>query len=220
MNGTSSSPQSNTVTMLGWCSDAGELRLGAEATKERGIVGQRRVQHLYRDPAPEPLVVGDVHPAAGAGADRTVQQVTAREHPAREVAANASRHGDQGSGHHVQIRGTSFLSLLSDSPRSGGCAASSVATPRLHEPGGTVPAWRYADLNIPSASPSSRLCSLIVANLAYFGTRNEVRGTASEKLPGPIVEVTPEPGEDIIPQASIVVDVLRATPARSRSTAI
>jgi hypothetical protein len=49
---------------------------------------------------------------------------------------------------------------------------------------------------------------VIVANLAYFGTRNEVRGTVSQKLPGPIVEVDPQQGEDILPQASLVVDVL------------
>ena len=49
---------------------------------------------------------------------------------------------------------------------------------------------------------------IVVVNLAYFGTRNEVRGQASLKLPAPIVLVNPQQGEDILPQASIVVDML------------
>jgi hypothetical protein len=49
---------------------------------------------------------------------------------------------------------------------------------------------------------------LLVVNLAIFGTLHEVRGTASLKLPGPITDVSPEPGEDIPPQASIIVDLL------------
>jgi hypothetical protein len=49
---------------------------------------------------------------------------------------------------------------------------------------------------------------LIVVNLAYFGTRNEVRGTASQKLPGAILVVDPQQGENILPQASITVTVL------------
>jgi hypothetical protein len=49
---------------------------------------------------------------------------------------------------------------------------------------------------------------LVVVNLAYFGTRNEVRGTASQKLPGPILVVDPQQGENILPQASITVTLL------------
>jgi hypothetical protein len=49
---------------------------------------------------------------------------------------------------------------------------------------------------------------LIVVNLAIIGTRNEVRGTASQKLPGPIVGVDPQQGENILPQASISVALL------------
>lgn len=49
---------------------------------------------------------------------------------------------------------------------------------------------------------------IVVANLAYFGTRNEVRGVAAQKLPGSIVQVDPQQGDDIPPQASIIVDVL------------
>lgn len=49
---------------------------------------------------------------------------------------------------------------------------------------------------------------IVVANLAYFGTRNEVRGTASQKLPGAIVAVVPQQGENILPQASISVSLL------------
>ena len=49
---------------------------------------------------------------------------------------------------------------------------------------------------------------IVVANLAYFGTRNEVRGTASQKLPGAIVAVDPQQGENILPQGSISVTVL------------
>ena len=47
-----------------------ELRLGPEAAQERGVVGERGVQHLDRDPAAQPLVLGDVDATARAGADR------------------------------------------------------------------------------------------------------------------------------------------------------
>ena len=49
---------------------------------------------------------------------------------------------------------------------------------------------------------------LVVVNLAIFGTLHEVRGTASLKLPAPIVLVDPQQGENILPQASITVDML------------
>jgi hypothetical protein len=49
---------------------------------------------------------------------------------------------------------------------------------------------------------------IAVVNLAYFGTRNEVRGTASQKLPGPILVVDPQQGENILPQAAITVTLL------------
>ena len=73
-----------------------ELRLGPEPAQERGVVGERGVQHLDRDPAAQPLVVGDVDATARAGADRTVQQVAARRAPgpARSLDST-SRHGVQ-----------------------------------------------------------------------------------------------------------------------------
>lgn len=49
---------------------------------------------------------------------------------------------------------------------------------------------------------------LVVVNVAIFGTLNEVRGTASQNLPGPIVTVDPQQGENILPQASITVALL------------
>ena len=49
---------------------------------------------------------------------------------------------------------------------------------------------------------------VIVANLAYFGTRNEVRGTPAPERPSAILQLTPQEGEDILPQASVVVDLL------------
>ena len=48
---------------------------------------------------------------------------------------------------------------------------------------------------------------IVVVNLAIFGTLHEVRGTASQKLPGAIVTVDPQQGENILPQASIVIDL-------------
>ena len=51
---------------------------------------------------------------------------------------------------------------------------------------------------------------LVVANLAYFGTKKEVRGTVAPERPAAILQLTPQEGEDIIPQAPIVVD-LRVT---------
>ncbi|MGO9875876.1 MAG: hypothetical protein ACLPVY_19025 [Acidimicrobiia bacterium] len=48
---------------------------------------------------------------------------------------------------------------------------------------------------------------VIVANLAYFGTKNEVRGTVAPERPAAILELSPQEGEDIIPEASIVVDL-------------
>ena len=48
---------------------------------------------------------------------------------------------------------------------------------------------------------------LIVANLAYFGTRNEVRGTAAPERPAEIVQLTPQEHDHALPQTSIVVDL-------------
>ena len=48
---------------------------------------------------------------------------------------------------------------------------------------------------------------LIVVNVAIFGTRHEVRGTASQELPAALLQVSPQNGEDVIPQAPIVVDL-------------
>jgi hypothetical protein len=49
---------------------------------------------------------------------------------------------------------------------------------------------------------------LVVVNLAIFGTLREVRGNPSQNLPGPIVAVDPQQGENILPQASISVSLL------------
>jgi hypothetical protein len=56
------------------------------------------------------LVVGDVNTTAGTGTDGAMQQIAAREHPAREVAANTSRHVIQGSGRETRNR-------VNDTPR-------------------------------------------------------------------------------------------------------
>ena len=49
--------------------------------------------------------------------------------------------------------------------------------------------------------------ALVVANLAYFGTKKEVRGTVAPERPAAILELSPQEGEDIIPEAPIVVDL-------------
>ena len=51
---------------------------------------------------------------------------------------------------------------------------------------------------------------VIVANLAYFGTKNEVRGTVAPERPAAILQLTPQEGDHVIPQAPVVID-LRAT---------
>jgi hypothetical protein len=48
---------------------------------------------------------------------------------------------------------------------------------------------------------------VIVANLAYFGTRNEVRGTAAPERPRAIVQLTPQEHDHVLPQTSIVADL-------------
>jgi hypothetical protein len=48
---------------------------------------------------------------------------------------------------------------------------------------------------------------LVVVNLAVIGGRNLVRGTAEQNLPGPIALVTPQNGENILPQATIGVSL-------------
>ena len=70
-----------------------DLGLGAEATEERGVLGERGVQDLDRDAPPEAGVLGEVHAPARAGPDGRVQQVPAREDTAREVAHETSGHG-------------------------------------------------------------------------------------------------------------------------------
>jgi hypothetical protein len=117
----------------------GELRLGTKPAQERSVVGQRRVQHFDRDSTTKTLVVGYVDATAGTGTDGAMQQIAAREHPAREVAANTSRHSEHGSGRGARIR-VIALCCVRD----------------LQNSGDTVPAWRFADLSIPNASPSSQ----------------------------------------------------------------
>jgi hypothetical protein len=51
---------------------------------------------------------------------------------------------------------------------------------------------------------------LIVVNLAIFGTRKEVRGTAEHQRPTGILELSPQENELVLAQSSIVV-VLRPT---------
>jgi hypothetical protein len=48
---------------------------------------------------------------------------------------------------------------------------------------------------------------LIVVNLAIFGTKKEVRGTVSTERPAAILQITPQEGEDILPEAAITVDL-------------
>jgi hypothetical protein len=69
-----------------------KLRFSSEAAEERRVFGERGVQDFDRNPATQTRVVGDVDAAAGSGADRAVQQVTAGEHAAREVAHSAPGH--------------------------------------------------------------------------------------------------------------------------------
>jgi len=48
---------------------------------------------------------------------------------------------------------------------------------------------------------------LIVANLAYFGTKKEVRGTVAPERPAAILQLSPQEGEDILPEREIEVDL-------------
>jgi hypothetical protein len=48
---------------------------------------------------------------------------------------------------------------------------------------------------------------LIVVNLAIFGTRKEVRGTAAPERPTGIVQLSPQENELVLAQSSIVVDL-------------
>ena len=116
-----------------------ELGLGPEPAQERGVLGERRVQHLDRDPAAQPGVVGDVDAAARAGADGAVQQVPAREDTAREVAHRTAGHGFNGSG---RVRATRVTGRAARSPTR---RAATVA----------FAACRSPDRRIPCAWPSS-----------------------------------------------------------------
>ena len=51
---------------------------------------------------------------------------------------------------------------------------------------------------------------LIVVNLAIYGTRKEVRGTAAPERPTPIVDVSPQENELVLGQSSVVV-ILKPT---------
>jgi hypothetical protein len=48
---------------------------------------------------------------------------------------------------------------------------------------------------------------LIVVNLAIFGTRKEVRGTAAPERPTGIVQLSPQENELVLAQSSIIVDL-------------
>jgi hypothetical protein len=70
-----------------------ELSLGPKPPEETGVVGERGMEDLDRHAAAEADVVGDVHPATRARADRRPQAVSPREHPADEIAHAARSHG-------------------------------------------------------------------------------------------------------------------------------
>ena len=48
---------------------------------------------------------------------------------------------------------------------------------------------------------------LIVVNLAIFGTRKEVRGTAAPERPTGIVQLSPQEDELVLAQSSVIVDL-------------
>ena len=77
-----------------------ELRFGTEPPDEPGVVGESRLEHLDRDPTPEPHVVGEVDPPARAHADRSQQPV-----PVHEDAPDLV--GDGAASHHARLRATS-----------------------------------------------------------------------------------------------------------------
>jgi hypothetical protein len=60
----------------------GRPGLGLEAAQERGVVGQRVVQHLHRDAPAQAHVVGQEHLGGRATADRSDDPVAPRQHPA------------------------------------------------------------------------------------------------------------------------------------------
>jgi hypothetical protein len=49
--------------------------------------------------------------------------------------------------------------------------------------------------------------ALIVVNLAIFGTRKEVRGTAAPERPTGIVQLSPQEDELVLAQSSVIVDL-------------
>ncbi len=71
---------------------SGDLRLGAEASEEADVVGERGVEHFDRDPAPQPDVVRHVDATARARADRREHAVTAGEHAAGQIGDATDRH--------------------------------------------------------------------------------------------------------------------------------
>jgi hypothetical protein len=70
----------------------GQLRLGAEAPQEPGVVGQGGVEDLDRHPAAQADVPGGIHPPGGAGADGGDEAVTAGQDPAGQVGHATRTH--------------------------------------------------------------------------------------------------------------------------------
>ena len=64
------------------------------------------MEHLHRDPAAQPDVVGHVDATARARADRREQAVAAGEHAAGEVGDATDRHPTQRTGRYDTERGT------------------------------------------------------------------------------------------------------------------
>ena len=176
----------------------GELGLGPEPPQKRGVVGERGVQHLHRDPAAQSLVVGHVHAAARAGTNRAVKQVATGQHPARqEIAGSTSRHPTNRSVTATCRRVTARHARSSPQSRRS-CRREHGryrSTVKLRRP------------EHPERVAVVAVVALVVANLAYFGTKKEVRGTVAPERPAAILELSPQEGEDIIPEAPIVADL-------------
>ncbi len=81
------------------------LGLAAEPPEEPGVLGETAVEHLDGHAAAQPHVVGHVHPARRARADRAEEAVTTGEDAPGQVGDGRAGHPQNGTGHTRRGRG-------------------------------------------------------------------------------------------------------------------
>jgi hypothetical protein len=186
------------------------LGLAAEAPQEPGVVGERAVQHLHRDPTAQSHVVGDVHTPGRTRTDGTEQAVPASEDAPGQVGNGGAGHPRHGTAALRAIRGSTAACSEGNRRSQAGTLAAMAGSGSPSAP--TVIA--------PERAPQRKLVehpgrvaivigtlAVVIALVAVALNRSDT-DTRNERIyPTAVQSVTPRPGELIRQQDTVVADL-------------